>query len=831
MIAKKQLDMKSLFILALSFTLSFILFTTCLNVDEDFIKPQLIFLHEGEIVFQKVGGSKTFELNSNKDWTVTKGADADWIDFNPKNGLKGTSIFTISIKSNHGMDREAFLTVTASSLKRTITVRQKGEGITDVKYTTIKEIRSKYLDNGEEKWIISEQLKLKGIAISDKDGGNRPSQRDGFIQDEAGDGLAFRVTQSIHSFDLGDQMSINLEGATLLYYGGILQINFSDKSAEVQFQNVAVAPQELTIEAILNGSYDATLVKIKDVQFKDYKVQNYYDKGLATNRTLETCDGATLIVKTTKYASFKDQPLPQAKGDIVGIVSQNDGKWELLIRNLNDVKEMSNDESTRCPKEVPPVVQTKISIANLRVAIKHGEAYAEENYIEGEIILNSYKGNVPDNIVYLSDESGGIALSFSDKANILTNLPMGAKVKVNVKGAKAKVLNGLLFIGDDNSLSTQEAEIKEKTPSTPLQLKVATLEDIHAGKYQSELVVINDVQFKDIAALYSDNPFVMNKAKKQVQVSTRKEAAFANETVKQGMGSVVAIVGVHNSPHLIIRSIDDLADMTGSRFVDPFIAIDEEAITFQQKGGNQTITITANVNWVASSNVSWITISPSNGSINSVITVTASKNQSKERIATITISDGTITKSVQVSQRANEVSADAAKDLFFSEYVEGSSNNKYLEIYNGTGATIDLSDYKIELYVNGQTIAKTIEILTGSLENGKVIVFRHSKAAIYDGEATVSTAINYNGNDAIALVKISTDAFVDIIGRIGHDPGKGWKDLIDKDLITLDKTLVRKPSVRVGVKVNPIEGFPTLGTEWISYPVDTADYLGWHTMN
>ena len=326
MIAKKQLDMKSLFILALSFTLSFILFTTCLNVDEDFIKPQLIFLHEGEIVFQKVGGSKTFELNSNKDWTVTKGADADWIDFNPKNGLKGTSIFTISIKSNHGMDREAFLTVTASSLKRTITVRQKGEGITDVKYTTIKEIRSKYLDNGEEKWIISEQLKLKGIAISDKDGGNRPSQRDGFIQDEAGDGLAFRVTQSIHSFDLGDQLSINLEGAILLYYGGILQINFSDKSAEVQFQNVAVAPQELTIEAILNGSYDATLVKIKDVQFKDYKGQNYYDKGLATNRTLETCDGATLIVKTTKYASFKDQLLLQAKGDIVGIVSQNDGK-------------------------------------------------------------------------------------------------------------------------------------------------------------------------------------------------------------------------------------------------------------------------------------------------------------------------------------------------------------------------------------------------------------------------------------------------------------------------------------------------------------------------
>lgn len=29
-------------------------------------------------------------------------------------------------------------------------------------------------------------------------------------------------------------------------------------------------------------------------------------------------------------------------------------------------------------------------------------------------------------------------------------------------------------------------------------------------------------------------------------------------------------------------------------------------------------------------------------------------------------------------------------ELFFSEYVEGSSNNKALEIYNGTGAAVDL---------------------------------------------------------------------------------------------------------------------------------------------
>ena len=33
----------------------------------------------------------------------------------------------------------------------------------------------------------------------------------------------------------------------------------------------------------------------------------------------------------------------------------------------------------------------------------------------------------------------------------------------------------------------------------------------------------------------------------------------------------------------------------------------------------------------------------------------------------------------------------APSDLFFSEYIEGSSNNKALEIFNGTGASIDLA--------------------------------------------------------------------------------------------------------------------------------------------
>lgn len=44
-------------------------------------------------------------------------------------------------------------------------------------------------------------------------------------------------------------------------------------------------------------------------------------------------------------------------------------------------------------------------------------------------------------------------------------------------------------------------------------------------------------------------------------------------------------------------------------------------------------------------------------------------------------------------------------DLFISEYVEGYANNKALEIYNPTSSAINLSDYSVARFSNGNTVA------------------------------------------------------------------------------------------------------------------------------
>lgn len=164
-------------------------------------------------------------------------------------------------------------------------------------------------------------------------------------------------------------------------------------------------------------------------------------------------------------------------------------------------------------------------------------------------------------------------------------------------------------------------------------------------------------------------------------------------------------------------------------------------------------------------------------------------------------------------------------DLFFSEYVEGSSNNKYLEIFNGTGAAINLADYQVRLYSNGSSSPTTSTTLSGTLNNGGVIVLKNGSATIYSGTTVTVAAVNFNGDDAIALFKISTSTNVDVFGQIGTDPGTAWTN---GGVTTLDKTLRRKPSI-CGGDTNGSDAFNP-SAQWDQFSIDVVSGLGAHTL-
>jgi len=179
----------------------------------------------------------------------------------------------------------------------------------------------------------------------------------------------------------------------------------------------------------------------------------------------------------------------------------------------------------------------------------------------------------------------------------------------------------------------------------------------------------------------------------------------------------------------------------------------------------------------------------------------------------------TIYSAYQIGTSGSEVTY--ASDLFISEYIEGSSSNKALEIFNGTGEDIDLSDYKVETYSNGSSSANYNIELSGILAHGDVyVIYNSSAVAGISSQGDVASSITYfNGDDAVALLKNSV--VIDVIGEIGVDPGTNWAA---GDGSTLNHTIVRNANVS-----NPVTSYDS--TQWISYDEDDFNYIGSHTFN
>lgn len=206
--------------------------------------------------------------------------------------------------------------------------------------------------------------------------------------------------------------------------------------------------------------------------------------------------------------------------------------------------------------------------------------------------------------------------------------------------------------------------------------------------------------------------------------------------------------------------------------------------------------------------------------------------------------------------------AQNCEELFISEYVEGSGNNKALEIYNPTSLSIDLSAYIVIRYSNGATSASASNAvqLVGTLSPYDVHVgvieklnpsglgqdvpvadaLQAKADEFYCPDYNISNAWYWNGNDAIVLAKGSVNdilnaEIIDVFGKVGEDPASGaWtadpaSGFTEGAWWTMNHTLIRKSGVLVG-DTDPVDLFnPSL--EWDSIPQDSWGNLGEHTCN
>ena len=184
----------------------------------------------------------------------------------------------------------------------------------------------------------------------------------------------------------------------------------------------------------------------------------------------------------------------------------------------------------------------------------------------------------------------------------------------------------------------------------------------------------------------------------------------------------------------------------------------------------------------------------------------------------------------------------SAVDVFFSEHAEGSSYNKYLEIYNNTGADYDMHNLSLSSCSNGCDeegefdYPDNVTFAEGTIvAAGDVFVVAHP-----DADAAILAEADYtdfiyltNGDDAFAITLAGATAdnytIVDIVGDMGGDPGDGW-DVAGITNGTKDHTLVRKSSVAEGNEGDwsSSAGSNEEDSEWIVLDNNTWDYLGSH---
>ena len=177
-------------------------------------------------------------------------------------------------------------------------------------------------------------------------------------------------------------------------------------------------------------------------------------------------------------------------------------------------------------------------------------------------------------------------------------------------------------------------------------------------------------------------------------------------------------------------------------------------------------------------------------------------------------------QSSPVNATTTDESSVNSDELLISEYVEGSSNNKAIEIANVTTGTINLSSYNLRRQTNGSGDWSTPFYLSGTLEIGDVVVVINGNAnnetlideadIIVENNASTNYGepLNFNGNDPVGLFK--NDVLIDIIGEFD-----GGNENFAKDVTLRRKSSVSEPNTTFDLE-----------NEWDVYPKDTVDDIG-----
>ncbi len=203
-----------------------------------------------------------------------------------------------------------------------------------------------------------EALYLEAYVVSSDESGNYYKQL--IIQDKpenptAGLSISTNATDLYTKYEPGRKIYFRVDGLYIGEYAGLptLGTQDGDEVGRLEIEDFEerilrstvseeLVPTVITISEATNPARLNTLVKFEDVQFLDgvAGIESYGnpDNTFGVNRTIENCDGQTVILRTSGFSDFKSQVLPEGNGSLTAILSIFNSDYQLFIRDTDDVQ-------------------------------------------------------------------------------------------------------------------------------------------------------------------------------------------------------------------------------------------------------------------------------------------------------------------------------------------------------------------------------------------------------------------------------------------------------------------------------------------------------------
>lgn len=437
----------------------------------------------------------------------------------------------------------------------------EGEVVNIQANTTIADLKKKAVSGLVT--TITEDIVIQGVVVADDRSGN--FFRSIILQDEtAGIEVLINLTSAYNFYPIGRQLFIRCKDLVLtrdndgVQLGGyIYEENGRQNIGDINRVNDfivkgtrvgAPAPKVKTIAGL--GVDDInTLVLIENLQFTSEEFgQTLSDPiGLRTiNRNMEDCNENKVVLRTSGFAIFAGEKVPEGKGTVTAIYSVFGSTKQLFIREFADLALAGE----RCKAAGPTGGGAAISVKDLRALYKGQTIKAPNNTsVTGVVISDKDGKNLTSRNLIIQQAEAGIVIRFtSDPVFVL-----GDSILVDISGQEISEFNGWLQLNN-----IPNAAAKKVGQGVLPKPRKATISEIKANlnNWESTLVSVENASITG-AATYSGTLKITD-ASGNISTFTRNDAIFASSPVPSAKVTVTGIVSEFNEPQITLRNLADV---------------------------------------------------------------------------------------------------------------------------------------------------------------------------------------------------------------------------------------------------------------------------------